>query len=103
MRLGHDRIPAAVVCGTIANYNAGKVVEVPSPFGKLIYLSVRIQGFMVYDYAARWAEFLHELTPLVRDNKIRFEETVVEGFDKVPEALLGLFTGANVGKMIVKV
>lgn len=96
----HARV---AVCGQIASYNAGKVVDVPSPFGKIIYTSVRIQGFVVFDYAARWAEFLKEVTPLVKDKKVKFEETVVEGFEKLPEAFLGLFKGANVGKMIVKV
>jgi NADPH-dependent curcumin reductase CurA len=53
----------------------------------------------VGDYYDRWSEFLSEVTPLVRDGKIRFEETVMHGFDKLPEALAGLFKGVNIGKV----
>ena len=51
------------------------------------------------DYYDRWNEFLSEVTPLVRDGKIKHEETVMQGFEKLPEALAGLFKGINIGKV----
>lgn len=91
------------VCGSISQYNDAKPPQCPSPWGKVIYTSVRIQGFIVFDYFARWQEFIDTVHPLVKEGKIKFEETVVEGFEKLPEALNGLFKGANVGKMVVKI
>jgi hypothetical protein len=51
------------------------------------------------DYYSRWSEFLSEVTPLVRDGRIKHEETVMNGFEKLPEALAGLFKGINIGKV----
>jgi NADPH-dependent curcumin reductase CurA len=96
----HGRV---AVCGSISQYNDAKPPLCPSPWVKVIYTSVRIQGFLVYDYHEHWQEFLDEVHPLVKQNKIQYEETVVEGFEKLPEALNGLFKGANVGKMVVKI
>jgi len=47
----------------------------------------------------RWSEFLDEVGPLVASGQIHFEETQVDGFDKLPEALQGLFKGVNIGKV----
>jgi NADPH-dependent curcumin reductase CurA len=103
----HPRKFARVVlCGQISEYEKdeeGKPPLIPNPFKSCIFTSVKIQGFVVWDYYDRWSEFLSEVTPLVRDGKIRFEETVMHGFDKLPEALAGLFKGVNIGKMVVKV
>lgn len=51
------------------------------------------------DYYDRWNEFLNEVTPLVRDGKIKHQETIMDGFEKLPEALAGLFKGINIGKV----
>jgi NADPH-dependent curcumin reductase CurA len=92
------------VCGSISTYNKDpREVKVPSPFMKVVYSSTTIRGFIVFDYAARWGEFEKEVHPLVREGQLKFDETVVEGFDKIPEAFAGLFQGKNTGKMVVKV
>jgi NADPH-dependent curcumin reductase CurA len=53
----------------------------------------------VWDYFDRWQEFLDEVSPLVARGEIQFEETEMRGFDKLPEALAGLFKGVNTGKV----
>jgi len=81
----------------------GAAAHAPAPFFKLIYNSVSVQGVLVNDYAGRWAEFQRAVTPLVRDGKVHVQETVAQGFEQLPQALDGLFTGKSTGKMIVKV
>lgn len=93
------RIP---LCGQIASYNDTEVQTGPRIAPFLLKYSVLMQGFIVRNYASRFAEGLQYLTPLVAAGKLKYTETVVDGFDKIPEALLGLFSGKNTGKMVVK-
>ena len=64
---------------------------------------LRIEGFIVIDHFDRFPAFLAEASPWVRDGKVHFRETVVEGLENAPDALVGLLTGENIGKMLVKV
>ena len=61
-----------------------------------------MEGFIVSRWANRWNEGITQMAQWVNEGKIKSQETIVEGFEKMPEAFLGLFTGNNVGKMIVK-
>jgi NADPH-dependent curcumin reductase CurA len=56
----------------------------------------------VSNYSARYEEALSQLTQWLSEGKLKYTQTVVEGFDKLPEAFLGLFSGKNQGKMLVK-
>jgi NADPH-dependent curcumin reductase CurA len=62
-----------------------------------------MQGFIVSDHVERFGEFFAEVAPLVRDGRVQYRETVVEGIENAPAAFLGLLAGANIGKMLVKV
>jgi NADPH-dependent curcumin reductase CurA len=62
-----------------------------------------MQGFIVGNYAPRFQEGVSQLAQWVAANQIRYTETVVEGFENTPKAFLGLFTGENTGKALVKV
>jgi NADPH-dependent curcumin reductase len=64
---------------------------------------LRIQGFIVTDHFDRFGEFIAEAAPLVRDGKLQYRETIVEGLENTPAAFVGLFHGDNVGKMLVRV
>jgi NADPH-dependent curcumin reductase CurA len=64
---------------------------------------LRLQGFIVLDHFDRYPPFLAEVGPWVRDGSIAYRETVLEGLESVPAAFAGLFEGANVGKMLVRV
>ncbi|SKA43314.1 hypothetical protein SAMN04488128_106164 [Chitinophaga eiseniae] len=94
------RIP---VCGQIALYNSTEVPIGPRIQPTLIKFSVLMQGFTIGNYAHRYLEGMQQLGEWIRAGKIKYTETVIEGFDQLPTALLGLFSGQNSGKMIVKV
>lgn len=93
------RVP---LCGQISMYNATEPPTGPRWQGLMVTRSILMQGFIIRNYAARFREGIEFLAPLVKAGKIKSEETVAEGFEKLPEALLGLFSGKNKGKMIVK-
>ena len=63
---------------------------------------LRYEGFIVSRQLERWMEGIMQMAQWMREGKIKTEETVVEGFENMPEAFKGLFTGANKGKMVVK-
>ena len=96
----HARI---AICGQISTYNATETPVGPRPEGKLLKTSTKLQGFIVSDYLSRWPEGVQQLGEWYGQGKLKFEETVTEGFDQIPAAFLGLFQGENTGKAIVKV
>ncbi|MDB4926642.1 NADP-dependent oxidoreductase [Mucilaginibacter sp.] len=96
----YGRIP---VCGTISNYNDIEEQTGPSLLPIVVYKFLTIQGFLIGDHAARFPEVIAQLVAWLKDGKITYSETIIEGFDKLPEAFIGLFAGRNEGKMIVKI
>ncbi len=96
----HGRV---VACGSISRYNATSAEPGPRNLFMLVTKRLRMQGFLVFDHRERNAAFLAEVGPLVSDGTIRYRETVVDGVERAPEAFIGLLTGANIGKMLVRV
>ena len=90
------------VCGMIAQYNSSEPVPGPSNLGLLIGKRLKMQGFLVSDYRARAAEFYQEMGAWISAGAIRAEETIVDGIASAPDAFIGLFTGENMGKMLVR-
>jgi NADPH-dependent curcumin reductase CurA len=90
-----------VLCGLISGYNETELQPGPRTFGNLLINRVTLQGFIILDYYPRFGEAIRELSRWVADGSLRSEQTVVEGFEKLPEALNMLFAGANMGKLIV--
>jgi NADPH-dependent curcumin reductase CurA len=64
---------------------------------------LRMQGYITSDHFDRFGEFAREAAEWVRDGRLRYRETIVEGIENAPRAFLGLFQGENIGKMLVKV
>jgi NADPH-dependent curcumin reductase CurA len=95
----HARI---ALCGQISQYNNSKPYIGYSILPHLLTRSVLLQGFIVSNYSDRFGEAISHLTQWVNEGKLRYTETIIEGFDKLPEAFLGLFSGTNQGKMLVK-
>ncbi|MBQ0720089.1 MAG: NADP-dependent oxidoreductase [Gammaproteobacteria bacterium] len=94
----------AILCGTIEDYNEApeKRHGVKNLF-KVVALGVTMKGFVVLDYMAEHHQaFTADMAKWRSEGKIDWQETVYEGVDKAPEAFLGLFNGANLGKMLVK-
>ena len=89
-------------CGMIAQYNN----EAPTPGPRnLIYVvgkSLRIQGFIVTQFASLSPQFVKDMSGWIAGGQIKWEETVEHGVDNAPTAFLKLFSGGNTGKMLVK-
>lgn len=89
-------------CGMISQYNNTEPTPGPRNLIYVVGKSLRIQGFIVSNYYGQRAQFLADMTQWIADGKIKWEETVAHGVEQAPQAFLNLFTGANTGKMLVK-
>jgi NADPH-dependent curcumin reductase CurA len=92
------RIP---VCGMISTYNGGG--EGVAGLFNLIYRRVRMEGFVATDFAHLNSQFVADMTGWLKDGRIKYQETILEGFDRAAEGLIGLFSGRNAGKMLIHV
>ena len=92
------RIP---VCGMISTYNGGG--EGVKNLFSLIYGRIRMEGFVATDFAHLNAQFMSDMTGWLKDGRIKYQETVLDGFERAPEGLIGLFEGRNTGKMLINV
>ena len=92
------RIP---VCGMISMYNGGG--EGVHNLFSLIYGRIRMEGFVASDFGHLNADFLRDMTGWVKSGQIKYEETVLQGFERAPEGLIGLFRGENLGKMLIQI
>ena len=89
------------ICGMIANYNKGE----PTSFRfimRIIAMRIRVQGFIYTDYVAQFPKFYEEMGSWIAAGKVKSRDTIVEGLEQQPEAFMGLFTGKNTGKMLVR-
>jgi NADPH-dependent curcumin reductase CurA len=92
-----------VICGGISRYNLEGQPPGPENYFNLVFRRARMEGFLAGDYAPRFEEALVDMQAWVEAGQLRQRETVVEGFENLPKALIALFEGANTGKMMVKV
>ncbi len=95
----HARIP---LCGQISLYNATEVPMGPRLQPMLLTRSILMQGFIVSNFKDDFPEGIKHLAQWLKEGKLQYSETVVHGFDQLPQAFLGLFKGENTGKMVVK-
>ena len=93
------RIP---VCGLIAQYSAATPMPGPDMFS-VLRKRLTLRGFIVWDFAAKQADFLRDAGDWVRSGRLKYREDVVEGLENAPAAFLGLLQGRNFGKLLVKV
>ncbi|HEY1962147.1 MAG TPA: NADP-dependent oxidoreductase [Rhizomicrobium sp.] len=91
------------VCGMIEQYNATTPPPGPSNFINVLPMRLTIRGFIVSDYMNLTPDFLRDMSEWRKAGKMKWQETVVEGIEKAPQAFLGLFKGENMGKMLVKI
>jgi NADPH-dependent curcumin reductase len=94
----HGRV---ILCGLICGYTKGDPGL--ASFGTVLVKRLRVQGFIILDYAPRFMEAATQLGQWRMFGKLKDRETIVEGLEKAPEAINMLFTGGNTGKLIVKV
>ncbi|HKI02603.1 MAG TPA: NADP-dependent oxidoreductase [Thermoanaerobaculia bacterium] len=92
-----------VICGAISQYNATEPAKGPSNYMMLLVQRARMEGFLVFDYVARFPEAQAEMGRWIAEGKLRHREDVVEGLENAPRALLRLFDGSNMGKLVVRI
>jgi NADPH-dependent curcumin reductase CurA len=97
-----NRNGRVALCGAISMYNATGAVPGIRNMGLAIGKRLTLRGFIVSDHFDRLPDLHAEVGPALRDGRISFRETVVEGLDQAPQAFIDLLRGANVGKMVVK-
>ncbi|MCE5167613.1 hypothetical protein HAX54_013130 [Datura stramonium] len=95
----HGRI---AVCGMISQYNLENTEGVHNLFN-LIVKRIRMEGFLVFDYYHLYPKYLEMIIPQIKAGSVVYVEDVAEGLENAPNALVGLFSGRNVGKQVVVV
>jgi NADPH-dependent curcumin reductase CurA len=90
------------ICGMISIYNATEPPPGPRNLAQLIGKNIRMEGFIVSHHFDLLPKFIDDLSRWVAEGKVKWQETVFEGIEKAPDAFLGLFSGENTGKMLVK-
>jgi NADPH-dependent curcumin reductase CurA len=93
------RIP---VCGLIAQYNATRPMPGPDMFS-VLRKRLLLRGFIVWDFAAKEADFLRDVSEWIRTGRLKYREDIVDGLENAPAAFLGLLQGKNFGKMLVRI
>jgi NADPH-dependent curcumin reductase CurA len=92
------RVP---VCGQISQYNRGERQGLRN-VGVILDKSVKLQGFRIGSHLARRDQALAELMDWFRAGRLRFRETVAEGLEAAPAALVNMLSGGNIGKQVVR-
>jgi len=92
-----------VVCGQISQYNLEQPELGPRLLWNLIRTRARVEGFLVWDYAARYGEGLAQLAAWIKEGKLKYREDVTAGLEQAPRKLIGLLKGENFGKALIKV
>ena len=98
------RVNARLIeCGMIGSYNAAEPTPGPRNMMMVVGKSLTIRGFIVsVNFVHLRPQFLTDMGGWLAAGKIKAEETVMHGIDEAPEAFLGLFSGGNTGKMLIK-
>jgi NADPH-dependent curcumin reductase CurA len=96
------RYGRVAMCGAVSVYNATEPMPGPHNMALAVGKRLSLRGFIVTDHGARMKDLIAEVGPAVRDGRVVFRETVVEGLEQAPAALQGLLRGENTGKMVVK-
>jgi NADPH-dependent curcumin reductase CurA len=109
--VGGDHLDAALalarmnarfaICGMIEGYNDAHPTQLRYIM-RIIAMRIRLQGFIYTDYLSKMGDFYRDMGSWIASGQVKGRDTVVEGLENMPDAFLGLFSGANTGKMLVK-
>jgi NADPH-dependent curcumin reductase CurA len=110
--VGGDHLEAALnvargfarfaLCGMISGYNNTEPSQGARNIAQAIGKSIRLEGYICTQHYDILDQFRNELVVLIQSGRVTWEETVLNGIELAPEAFVGLFTGKNIGKMLVK-
>jgi NADPH-dependent curcumin reductase CurA len=98
-----NRKARIIICGAISQYNNTEPVKGPANYLSLLVNRARMEGIVVFDYAARYPQAIAEMAGYLKDGRMKGREDVVAGIDTFPETLLKLFRGENFGKLVLQV
>ncbi|MDP5070730.1 MAG: NADP-dependent oxidoreductase [Congregibacter sp.] len=91
------------LCGLISSYNDVQATPGPYNFANLLMRRTLLKGFIILDYLDRFPEGMQAMASWLLEGKIHFETDIVDGLDKAPSSLERLFSGKNLGKLVVRV
>lgn len=94
------------VCGSISSYNTPAAVwpKVPLILQPLfVFKQLTMKGFFITRYWSKWFDGIAQLKKWTEEGKLKYRETVTDGFENVPQALIDMLKGQNFGKAVVKV
>lgn len=94
------RVP---ICGQISNYNLEKPEMGPRLLPLVLTRQIKVEGFLVFQFAERYAEGLSKMTEWVRGGQLKYKETVMDGIENAPQAFLSMLQGGNTGKQLVRI
>ena len=110
--VGGDHFQAAIevarpfarmaICGMISQYNDTEPRPGPNNVIQIVGKQLQIKGFIVSTHADMQPQFISDMSSWIASGKLKYKETVLDGIEKAPEAFIGLFSGNNTGKMLVK-
>ncbi|MGB8490818.1 MAG: NADP-dependent oxidoreductase [Bacteroidales bacterium] len=95
----HARI---LICGQISLYNLTERPTGPRVLPIMLTKHAMMKGFTVSEYPEQFPEAIKKLGNWIKEGKLIPQQTIYKGIEKLPEAFIGLFTGANTGKMLVE-
>jgi NADPH-dependent curcumin reductase CurA len=91
------------VCGMISAYNNfGAISEPVTTLSNMIYNRLTMKGFVFYEFEPLRAQFLADMKRWLKEGRIHYRTTILQGIEQAPAALIGLFNGTNTGKMLVQ-
>ena len=96
----HARI---AICGQISQYNLPEPELAPRSLGLLIQKQAKVEGFLVFNFAHRHDHARQRMAQWIRTGQLKYKEDAVDGLENAPEAFIGMMTGENFGKLIVRV
>ena len=96
----HARV---AICGQISQYNLPEPELAPRSLGLLIQKQAKVEGFLVFNFAHRHEHARQRMAEWIRTGQLKYKEDVVDGLERAPEAFIGMMTGENFGKLIVRV
>jgi NADPH-dependent curcumin reductase CurA len=93
-----------VICGAVSQYNSTAGVRGPANYLSLLVARASMTGMVVFDYAPRYGQAMSEIAGWMSDGRLVSREDVLEGgLSAFPDALLALFAGENIGKLVLRV
>jgi NADPH-dependent curcumin reductase CurA len=92
-----------VLCGMISLYNETAHSDAPANMVTTVGKRLTLRGFTPSDHPERCRKFYTDMGDWISEGRIKWKETIVDGIENAPKAFMGLFTGQNIGKMVIKV